>query len=514
MKRCVLLLSFLILTGSYLNAQSRGLPMASYFKDQCFFSDSLFTPVFPISDKEVNAYRYLQDTAKRYSTLGYYLYQRELIEVHRPEGSLWITPILDIQGGVKRGDTSMRQFLNVRGVRLDALLGKKVFVTGSFYENQAFLPQYVRNYVNQRGEFYPNASDSSYNQVNAMIPNAARTKPFKTGGYDYAYASGMIRWDLTNWLSISGGNQPLFVGSGYRSLIFSDNTAPSMFGRMQVKLGKHIDYQLVRSQGMNMLRLPYAANGEALYERKGISINSVYFRLGQKFHLGIVETAVWARGDSIQKQPVSAGFYLPLPGGGTLQQAINNKSYALLALDMNYRLAQQIGLYAQLGTNAFKAETELIQVGMRVWPNRQPDFLLQLEYNHTGKQAYLASNPRIHFSSFNLPLGHIMGNGVDELVFRAQYSFQHFFVNFFTNLYLNQNRNGNQLLPIYTTTPYATQSVFNQQIQVGYRFNKTYAFEILATLQTRYTYHGSSDTTGYWANIGIRTNLNNHYFDF
>lgn len=494
-------------------AQDRGIPLGTFFKDYACFSDSSFTPIFPISTREASCFNHLQDTQKRYSTFAYYLFQRELIEVHKPEGNLWITPLFDIQIGVERGDTSLKQFYNVRGARVEATLGKHFFVSSSFYENQAFLPFYVRQYALQRGEYYPNTADSTYTQVNAFIPNGARTKPFKDGGFDYAYATGYLRWDVKKWLTLSGGNQPLFVGSGYRSLIYSDNTAPSMFARIQLRLGKLLDYQVIRGQTMNLLRLPYAANGEALYERKAFSINSLYFKLGKKTRVGLLETALWSSGDSIQKQAVEGGFYIPIPGSGMLQESINGKAYSIIAIDFQMHLSNHFGVYAQAGTHQFEKESELVQIGFRLWPMKNPDYLIQLEYNHTGKKSYQANNPRLNYAGYNMPLGHIMGYGVDELVLRLQGTYKKCFLHLYSILYLNQNANRNFLLPVYNGNNYTTQQVFNQKIELGYRFNATYAFELFGSVQYRMT-QGVQKTTGYWANLGLRMNLNNHYFDF
>lgn len=508
--RLLLIQVLLIFNGI---AQERGIPTSSYFKDVSSFTSKLYSPIFPISSHDSPCFSYLQDTLKRYSTFSYFLFQRELIEVHKEEGNLWITPLLDIQVGNEYGDTSMRQFYNVRGARIEATLGKHVFISSSFYENQAFLPSYVGQYVNQRGEFYPNNGDSTYTQTNAFIPNGARTKLFKTGGFDYAYASGYLRWDIKPWLTVSGGNQPLFVGNGYRSLLFSDNTAPSMFGRIQLKLGKRIDYQLVRGQGLNLLRLPYAANGEALYERKAFSIHSIYLKLGQKAQIGLIETAMWTRGDSIQKQAVEGGFFIPILGSGLLQEAINNKAYALLAVDFQLRISKKLGIYGQAGTHHFKNKSELVQLGLRFWPLNTPDYLIQMEFNHTGTNAYKATNPRLNYSSYNLPLGHIMGYGVDELVIRMQGTYKKCFVNLFSTIFFNQNANRNFLLPIYNGNPYTSQQVYIQKIEIGYRFNSTYAFEAFGSFQYRLA-HLYESQKGIWVNLGIRMNLNNHYFDF
>jgi hypothetical protein len=457
-------------------------------------------------------YELLLEKKKRYSSFGHFLYQREWIQVVKPNGALWISPLLDMQLGVERGDTNRRQFLNVRGVRIEGSMKNKVFFSGSLYENQAILPLYAQQYVSNRGEFYPNASDSSYYQVNAAIPGAARTKPFKASGFDYAYATGMVYWKIIHNLTASVGNEPLFIGSGYRSLLYSDNSFPSMHFRIQYAVGKRWNFQTVRAQGLNLLRVPYQANGESLYERKALSINSVYFKISKGVQVGLVEAGVWSRGDSLQKKPVDGMFYVPFPGAAVVQEGINQKSNAYLGLDVNARF-WNMQLYTQAGSNFFVKHSELLQLGLRYWPLANPNFLIQLEYNHTGKNAYTAKNPRINFSNYNLPIGHPMAGGVDEFVVRIRAEWKHIFVSAQTNYYVNQQVSPRQLLPVYQTLVAAYQSVFLQKIEVGYSFNRLFGFEVLGSFQYR-TVHGPQNSQFYWINLGIRTALTNHYFDF
>src|SRR5690606_14556851 len=123
------------------------------FRDVSFYTDSAFVPVFPVTDNQVNYYNTVKEQKLRYANVGYYVYQRELIQLIKKEGALWVSPILDIQAGAERGDTAMRQYLNVRGVRIEGSMKNKVFFSSSFYENQAILPYYVQQYVLNHGEF-------------------------------------------------------------------------------------------------------------------------------------------------------------------------------------------------------------------------------------------------------------------------------------------------------------------------------------------------------------------------
>ncbi|WP_430405068.1 hypothetical protein [Fluviicola sp.] len=501
------------LVSTLFGQQYRVLPIESYFKDISFFTDSSFAPIFPVSDNQVNYYNTAKEQKLRYSTFGHYLYQREIIQVIKKEGAIWVSPILDIQSGVERGDTAMSQYLNVRGLRIEGSMKNKVFFSGSFYENQTVLPYYAQQYVTNRGEFYPNSSDSSYHQVNAVIPGSARTKPFKTNGFDYAYATGMVQWQVLKSLSVSAGNNPIFVGSGYRSVLYSDNSLPTMNFRVNYTLGKKWNFQLIRLQGLNLLRVPYASNGEALYERKALSIGSIYFQATEHLRIGLIEGGTWTRGDSIQKQAVEGGFYIPIPGAATIQEGINGKSYAYLGLDLNWRVWKVL-LYGQYGRNPYSKSSDVGQIGIRYWPFKSPNYLVHVEYNHTSSNAYKSSNPRINYSNFNLPIGHPMGAGLDEVIIRLRAEWNHLFVSSSTNYYLNQSDNYRQLLPVYETASGTNQQVFYETFELGYNFNHGYGLEIFGSAKLRMVKNPLQNEQSYWFNLGIRTALNNHYFDF
>lgn len=493
--------------------QYRVLPIESHFRDVSFFTDSSFAPVFPVNDLQVNYYNTVKEQKKRYSSIGYFVYQRELIQLVKKEGAIWISPILDMQLGAERGDTNMRQYLNVRGIRIEGSMKNKVFFSGSFYENQAVLPTYLQQYVSNRGEFYPNTADSSYYQVNAVIPGGARTKPFKTNGFDYAYATGMVQWQVLKDLAVTVGNSPIFIGSGYRSVLYSDNSLPTMNFRISYSLGEKWNFQLIRMQGLNMLRIPFATNGEALYERKALSLGAIYYQPTKHLRIGLIEGGTWTRGDSIQKQAVEGGFYIPIPGAATIQEGINGKSYAYLGLDFNWRISKFL-IYGQYGRNPYTKSSDVGQIGFRYWPFKSHNYLIHVEYNHTSANAYKAANPRIHYSNFNLPIGHPMAAGVDELVVRLRAEWNHLFISSSTNYYLNQSDNYRQLLPVYENNPSQNQTVFYENLEIGYNFNRAYGLEIFGSAKLRLVNNPLQNGQSYWFNIGLRTALNNHYFDF
>lgn len=505
-----------VLIAGFATAQQRVIPLGSSFKDAAFApgSQRLKGPaVFPISEKDAGVYNLLQDTTKRYSTFGHFLYQRQLIEIKDSSYNIWITPLFDFSYGSQLNDSSSRIYQNTRGARIEGTFGKRVFYTTSFYENQALFPQYITDYVSQRGEQYPSAIDSNYHTQNAVIPGAARTKPFKANGFDYAYAIGMLTFYVTPKWTVYWGNQPLFIGSGHRSLLWSDNSVAMMNLRMRYRFSDKWDLQFVRARGLNLLRRPEATNGEAYYEPKSMSIATLYFQPTDNISIGLFEGGMWYRGDSLSKEPVQPMFFLPAPGAATIQQAIDDSSaYALLGLDFRATIGRQV-VYGQFGLNPAESSSLVYQLGLRIFPTKQPFLQLQLEYNHADANAYTANVSRINYGNYNLPVAHPAGAAFDEVLLRFDWTYRHWFAALQANYYLEQPIDQTLLMPVNKTTVTGSHQVLNQLLELGYRFNRTYGLE--AFLGVRYrSANGLTAENDTWISFGLRTQLINHYFDF
>ncbi|MES2556955.1 MAG: hypothetical protein V4604_12445 [Bacteroidota bacterium] len=492
------------------------LPIGSGFKD------ALFAPTparltepsfFPVAER--NIYHQLRDSAKRYSNFGHFLYQRQLIEIKDSAvGALYITPLLNLSYGAELQDTNKTRYQNTRGVRVEGNIGKRVTFTTSFYENQAILPGYVASYIQQRGEQYLNATDSQYYTQNAVVPGAARTKTFKTNGFDYAFATGMIAVNVFKNCTITWGNQPVFVGSGHRSMLWSDNSVGAMNFRGSYRLSKKWKLQHVKARGLNLLRRPNPTNGEAYYENTSLSIATLYFQPNEHFTIGLFEGGKWFRGDSVSQKSIPALYFLPLPGAAVLQAAMNaNSVNALLGVDLRASIGKHT-VYGQFALNPAENNSMVYQIGVRLYPAKNPFIQAQVEYNHADNNAYMSSVSRLNFSNYNLPIAHPSGNALDEVVLRLLWEKGHWFIQSQTNYFFKQSENETLLMPVVKSTVTSSRQVINQSVEVGYRFNRTYGFETFAGFRYRHAEGTTTYAEGSWISVGIRTALTNHYFDF
>ena len=489
----------------------RVLPIESYFRDRMLTGMS-FTPTFPVQNSKVMYFEQVMDYTPRYSTFGHYLYNRELIEIKEDQAKLWITPLFDISYGRDLVADSMNKISqNTRGVRMEGNFNNKVTFSTSFFENQAILPNYAGAYAAGKGEFYPNTGDSSYFQQNATISGAARTKPFETNGFDSAYAVGFVSFKLAKQMSLSVGNNSLFVGSGYRSMLWSDHSLGAMNVRYQWDIGSKWSFQVVRMKGMNMLRRLGSVNAEAYYEPTALSMSTLYFHPTQNSSIGLFEGGVWYRGDSLLKSPVSPLYFIPLPGASMLEEASGGKSNTVLGLDANVHTRFMM-LYGQVALNPMVEKSTTFQVGTRLYTVKLPGSFIQFEYNQADEKAYTASNPRMNYASYNLPLAHPAGTNFQEFLFRGNYEMDHIFFSTALHYYPKQVEQST-LLPVYSSTDPTFRKVILSVTELGYRFNRSYGLD--AFIQFRYRKgEGTVTSEASWISAGIRTAIRNHYYDY
>src|SRR6185437_15677120 len=93
--------------------------------------------------------------------------------------NLSIDPVFNFSYAKDQKDPKKESFVNnTRGVWIKGEIGKKFFFETSFFENQSTFPTYLRNYC----------------ATALIVPGQGRWKTFKTNGFDYAMANGVMHY--------------------------------------------------------------------------------------------------------------------------------------------------------------------------------------------------------------------------------------------------------------------------------------------------------------------------------
>ena len=502
-----------------LRAQHNTVLMNTFYRDRFYVHTAKdnFVPsgLFPVYESQYDLNKKLSDSTKQYYEFTEILFKKHLIEVKGKDYYLTISPVADLRMGKDRLDTLERRlYQNTRGILIEGDLLKNFSFSTAFYENQARFSDYESNYYTSLGELYPNQTTGKYNPQNAVIPGAARTKPFDGDGFDYAYAQGDFIYRMNDRVYVSAGNTPHFVGDGYRSVLYSDNSAGTPFLRGDFKILKNLEFTYLRSRLLNLMRKPVSTTVEANYEQKGMAMHYLTYKIpAANMAISFFESTIWYKGDSLNGTRTNPMFFQPLPFlSETLIDQDNISS--VTGLNLSILVKRSHRLYGQFALTDLDFDRYAFQVGYRGtnWFDLK-DLMVQVEYNQVSAGMYRTENRRLNFVNFNLPMAHPKGNSFSELLIRGNYEIKRFYADLSLIFYTLKDYSSIDLLPVYREVDLQNGVLSIQQAEIGYRMNRKMNLSVFGSITNRKE-SWSDNKQNTVLMLGFRTGINNHYNDF
>jgi hypothetical protein len=506
-------------------SQQKMLPQHVYFKDQFvrLSKDKSITTLYPANESQLNLHHINRDSSLQYYEVFDWLFKKHWVEIRNKQGHLSISPLVDGSFGKEQIDTTRSTLLrNTRGVFVEGQLLDKFSFSFSFAENQAQFMEYETRYLYAAGEKY--VSNGGYLTTNAVIPGAARTKPFKENGFDYAYSIGSVRYAASKVLSFEAGNNGHFVGNGYRSLLLSDHSTAAPYVKADWKFAPRWTYSFIAKRTNNLYRKPVYQTVEAPYENKLFTVAYLSFKASEQFTMSLFTAGANLRGDSLVKHPLQASMWIPVPGLNTdLFQRKNSTLNGIAGINLDYALKKQ-RIYGQVVIDKVSA-THLFagQLGVHFFDLANiPNLHVQSEINYVPPFFYASENPKLAYSHYQLPSAHPRGNNFLEGIIRMDYEYKRFFLQSKSILQQNQGIEANAFAPHSIFTPVknlanaesAYGSTFIQEIEVGYRVNRKYNGMILVGCKIRSSEFKGARELNQAVYLSIKSGLLNHYFDF
>lgn len=500
-------------------SQQNNLPLNHFYKDRLYHATSKMpgytgNSFFPATESDYDLHFKIRDTSRQYYTVTEHLFKKHFLEFKGKNYYLTISPVFDFSLGKDLADTASRRlFQNTRGFHIEGDLFHNFSFSTSFYENQSRNPVYQSMYFNAIGESYVNQGDSSYYTQNAVVPGLGRTKPFKTDGYDYAFAMGDIIYRPFKVLTLSAGNTRKFIGDGYRSLLLSDNSFSAPFFQANYRFLPRWEFVYLRSRLMNLLRRPASTTVESYYDPKVMAVNYISFKATKNLTLSLFEGTIYSKGDSIVSKRASPWMYNPIPLVGAFVTDASEAN-SVVGLNIEYTVIPAIRLYAQGAWNS-RHHGWGAQLGMRVMePWKVKNLFVQVEGNYASENLYRSTNPRLNYSHFNLPLAAIKGEGFTEIVVRANYEIKRAYVDLKTVFYRLNNYSPTSLLSLYDAGTRTNGTILHTAVEAGYRFNKKMNFSVFVNYLFRTENTGGGSQLTHVVGIGMKTGLINSYTDF
>ena len=248
----VILLIFVLVSGM-VYSQQKLIPLQSFYKEKFlqFSENKSISTFYPQNESELNTQFINRDSSKQYFDFSERLYKHNLLEIKTDVGQINVDPLINFSRGRYNFDsTGYPLYRNTRGIFIEGQVYDKISFQFTFIENQARFQNYEREYMAGRGELYI-FPGPRYSIQNAVVPGGSRTKPFKEYGLDYANSTGLIRYAIHPKFSVEAGNNSHFIGSGYRSLLLSDNSFYAPNVRINWKIHPKLEYQVLYQKNLS-----------------------------------------------------------------------------------------------------------------------------------------------------------------------------------------------------------------------------------------------------------------------
>ncbi len=445
---------------------------------------------------------------------GRMLRKEHLIYVNNDDLKLSIDPVFNFEIG-RDNSAKDNVYVNSRGLLVQGSVKQKFFFYSGFRENRVSYVNYVSEFVN----------------ANNVAPGQGRVKFLGNHVYDFSMAYGGIGYTLNKHFDFQLAHDKNFIGDGYRSLLLSDNASNYPFLRLNMTFGK-FKYSVIYTVMQDSIT---DADNSGGFRKKVGRFSYLDFNFGRRnqFSIGVFETV-------ISKRSFDFNYANPVIFLRPIEYSVGSPDNELLGLNLKFKINSRNILYGQLLLDEFVLSE--VRNGKGWWGNKQgfqlgeksfnifkvKNLNAQTELNYVRPYTYSHQSSQTNYSQYNQALAHPMGANFYESISFVNYRWKNFFVeakyiycqsgidflnsNVGNNIFLSYDTHpsdyGNYMLQgVVTTTTY-------KDLRVSYLVNPKTNFVVEAGVSDRTFKNTLVNSPTKFFYFGIRTALENYYFDF
>ncbi len=444
-------------------------------------------------------------------------------EVYQKDFTLVLNPVIQQVQGYEVNNKK-RVYLNAKGFEMRGLLGKKI----GFYS-------YITDNQENGAKYYASRVDSLRATHGAGFYKSFKPGPGGTNkGQDYFDYRGYITFNLAKIIDVQYGYDKNFIGNGIRSLFLSDQSAPSLFLKLNTKVWK-LNYQ---NLFMELAPTSLTNNGSAILQKKYAAMHHLGVNLTDNISVGLFESVIFQRRNKFE-----FGYLVPVIFYRAIESGLGSGDNALVGADFKVNFDQHLQLYGQMIMDEFK----LSEIKKKSWANKVgaqaglkyvdvggiANLDLQLEWNIVRPYTYSHFDSATTYTHYNQPLAHPLGANFSDFAFIARYQPKpklYFESRLFVmkqgqDTSLNQTSTfGSNIFRTYNNRPNGPNStvLMNQGLETNIiNFNALASYEILPNLyaegslqfrRAKKELYGTKSTL--LISAGLRWNMNRRDFDY
>jgi hypothetical protein len=342
--------------------------------------------------------------------------QGNMVEYTSNKNTLSINPVFQFEIG-KSLNYTIYQFN--RGIRLDASINNKVFISTSFYENSSKFPGYINQYIDSL----------------TVVPGMGKARYGSNNRIEYAMPTGYIGYKPNNNFYFELGNDKNFIGNGFRSLLLSDVAYSYPYFKMQTNIGK-FSFQTIWSQFVDASKNWINTNG---YDKKYGSFNTISFTGIKNVELNLFQSIIWSNKDSLgNRRDQEWGYFVPIIFFNSLNFNNGSPDNSLIGLDGSFTIKKNTVIYGQLMLDDFNVSQLKhgkgyfqnkygIQIGIKTFkPFKIKNAFARIEFNTVRPYTYANKTPAINYTHYGEVLAHPLGANFKEFLIDANYKIKRF----------------------------------------------------------------------------------------
>jgi len=481
------------------------------------------TALKPILHEDTSA-MYTSPDSKKRSWIYRKLFQEHLFEFRHSDYNVFIDFLPDLQLG-KSKIGSKTTWLNTRGARVQANIGKDFYFETSFFENQGVFPYYLDSFMHKM----------------SVVPRQGSYKIYNKG-FDFAYASAFLSYTPSKYLNFTVGYGQNSIGDGYRSLLLSDIQFSYPYLKITGTLGK-FQYTSMWAQFIDRYSENFSqAYHDIGYPKKWGVFHFLDWNVSKRLTIGVFDAVIWPDSDSTgRKRGFDWSYMNPIIFLRPAEFSEGSSDNAVIGMNAKFKLFEKTTLYGQLVLDEFKLKEMVsgngwwankwgVQLGFKSYDLFNINKLdLQGEFNTVRPYTYSYRNTTTNYAHYNQSLAHPLGANFREVLGLASYKLKRWLATgeiMWAQYGVDPDKKTNYGMDIFK--PYQTYiSPYGNHIAQGIKTNLLYVqgtfayvlnpknnLRVEMSLTQRREKNNISSNNDLIFSIGLRSTFRQFYYDF
>ncbi len=338
-----------------------------------------------------------QSLSKQNISKTFYTRQAAFYSAQQKDFNLVVNPVLYYQVST---DKYKQQYalLNNRGVEIRGNVGKNI----GFYTQ-------VSDEI-----LKPNSWVGDLQQKEGVLPYTNFYKSYPNT-FNYFLSSAYVTGSINKYMDLQFGHYRNFIGDGYRTFILGDMQPEYLTMRLNTRIWR-LNYTNIWSELRDPIGGAYTTQPRHYMATHHLSLN-----LGKNFNIGMFETILFQRGDSLGRGAFDLNYMNPIVFYKSIENGLNSTDKAIIGINYKYNFLRHFSLYGQAVISEFVLKEILDRKGW--WGNKfaiqtglkyidvagVKNLDMQGELNICRPYMYTSFNSAQSFSNFGQYMGHPLG---------------------------------------------------------------------------------------------------------